>query len=206
MALSSRSSLEPHVEEPSPTTQQNAAQAGARWRLSWRVVLIFAAISTVVFGTVALGVAREEPSLAYLGLFFTSLVAGSFLPFMPGSSELTMAGLLATEIGRPAPIIVAAIVGTVLGASANYLIGRHIARFSGSRWFPLSPETLTRAGRWFRRYGVWVLLLCWIPTAGDAMTVVAGLLKADPRVFLVLTAAGKAFGHLAVASGVIWAA
>jgi membrane protein YqaA with SNARE-associated domain len=197
----------PAEDRSSPITKpRNGTAASPIARVSRQALLIFAAASIVVFGAVALGVAYSAPALAYAGQFLTSLVAGSFLPFLPGSSELAMAGLLATDIGRPAPIIVAAIVGTVLGASANYVVGRHLARCSGKRWFPLSPSTLERARRWFRRYGVWILLLCWVPTAGDAMTVVAGLLKADPRVFLVLTAAGKAFGHLAVASGVTWVA
>jgi membrane protein YqaA with SNARE-associated domain len=174
------------------------------WRVSAPAVIVCLAASFLVFGAIAFGVARDEPGLAYAGLFFTSLIAGSVLPFLPGSSELAMAGLLATETGRPAPIIGAAIVGAVLGASANYVVGRCIGRFSGRRWFPLSPDTLAKARRWFRRYGVWILLLCWVPTAGDAMTVVAGLLRADVRLFLMLTATGKAFGHLAVASGVSW--
>jgi membrane protein YqaA with SNARE-associated domain len=168
--------------------------------------LMFALIIASLALIVALGLVIYSPAVPYVGLFFTSVVAGTVLPFLPGSSEMAMAGLLATEIGRPALIIAAAIVGTILGASANYIVGRHIARFSGRRWFPLSPGGLAKASKWFRRYGVWVLLMCWIPTAGDAMTVVAGLLKADLRLFLVLTAAGKAFGHLVVASGVTWIA
>jgi membrane protein YqaA with SNARE-associated domain len=213
MPLQIREAMEfvrrPHLR-PSAGDHAPAATDGARvpttWRISGSAALVGLAASILVFGTVVLGVAYQEPSLAYAGLFFTSLVAGSVLPFLPGSSELAMAGLLATETGRPAPIIGAAIVGTVLGASANYLVGRYIARFSDKRWFPLSPDTLAKARRWFRRYGVWILLLCWVPTAGDAMTVVAGLLRADLRLFLMLTATGKAFGHLAVASGVTWVA
>jgi membrane protein YqaA with SNARE-associated domain len=183
--------------------RQGGALAGTKSRLSSQALaflLLLAALALVV----ALGLAVHSPAVPYAGLFVTSLIAGSVLPFLPGSSELAMAGLLATEIGRPALIIIAAIVGTVLGASANYVIGRHIARFSGRRWFPLSPGALENASNWFARYGVWVLLMCWVPTAGDAMTVVAGLLRADVRLFLILTAAGKAFGHLAVASGVTW--
>ena len=48
--------------------------------------------------------------------------------------------------------------------------------------------------------------MCWLPTAGDAITVVAGLLRADVRIFLPLAVLGEAFGHLVVAGGVAWAA
>ena len=46
--------------------------------------------------------------------------------------------------------------------------------------------------------------MCWIPTYGDAITVVAGLLRANVIVFIALVAAGKLFGHVVVASGVTW--
>jgi membrane protein YqaA with SNARE-associated domain len=117
---------------------------------------------------------------------------------------MAMAGLLATGSGAPALLIAAAITGNVIGATANYLIGWNIARFSGHRWFPISPIALQRTAEWFRRYGIWIILMCWLPTAGDAITVVAGLLRADLRAFLILTAIGKAFGHVTVASGVSW--
>jgi membrane protein YqaA with SNARE-associated domain len=145
-------------------------------------------------------------ALPYFGLFMTSLVAGTVLPFLPASSEMAMAGLIAAGSGVPALLVAAAIVGNFTGASLNYLVGRNIARFCGRRWFPISPNTLHRTTEWFRHYGVWLLLMCWLPMAGDAITVVAGLLRADLRLFLILTAGGKAFGHVAVASGVSWIA
>ena len=167
------------------------------------LLLILAAI---LLGAVAMTAAGHHPALPYVGLFATSLVAGTMLPFLPGSSEMAMAGMLATETGAPARLIAAAIVGNVLGASANYLVGWNLARFTGRSWFPISPTGLQRTSEQFRRYGIWLILMCWIPTAGDAITVVAGLLRTDLRVFLILAAIGKAFGHIAVASGVSWIA
>jgi membrane protein YqaA with SNARE-associated domain len=150
----------------------------------------------------ALSLAVHPQALPYLGLFLTSLIAGTVLPFLPASSELAMAGLLATETGWPTAVIAAAIVGNIIGAATNYFVGVNIASLAGRRWFPLSPSTLLRTSDWFRRYGIWLLLLCWLPTFGDAITVVAGIFRANVRLFLVRTAMAKAFGHLLVASGV----
>ncbi|MDR7039592.1 MULTISPECIES: YqaA family protein [Methylobacterium] len=141
---------------------------------------------------------------AFVGLFVTALIAGTFLPFLPGSSEMAMAGLMAAQAGSPVALVATAVAGNVTGATVNYLIGRNLAGLAGRRWFPLSPATLDKAAAWFERYGVWALALCWLPTFGDAVTTVAGLLRADLRLFLPLVLLGKLFGHGAVALGLTW--
>lgn len=146
-------------------------------------------------------VLTQEFAFLYFSLLVTSFVAGTVLPFMPGSSELAMAALLAMEAGDPALIIAVALFANIAGAST-----KNIGRFSGRRWFPISASRLAKTSSLFRRYGVWLVLMCWLPTAGDAITVVAGLARTDLRVFLPLAVAGKAIGHLAVAGGLAWAA
>jgi membrane protein YqaA with SNARE-associated domain len=160
----------------------------------------------VVLGETALRVADASLLLPYIALFGTSLLAGTMLPFLPASSEMAMAGMLAMGVGAPLVLVTAAIGGSVFGATVNYVVGCYIARFSAHRWFPISSDRLQKTTEWFRRYGIWLILMCWLPTAGDAITVVAGVLRADLRVFLVLAATGKAFGHVAVAGGVSWIA
>jgi membrane protein YqaA with SNARE-associated domain len=159
---------------------------------------------TVFIGAISLSAITHGLALPYFGLFVTSLVAGTIIPFLPGSSEMTMAALLATKAGEAVPLIATAIVGNVVGATTNYVVGSNAARFSARPWFPISTIVLQRTTKWFNRYGIWLLLMCWLPTAGDAITLVAGLLRADLRAFLLLTTIGKAFGHIAVASGVNW--
>ena len=140
----------------------------------------------------------------FLGLFLTSLVAGTCLPFLPGSSELAMAGLIAAQVAPPSALVATAVIANVTGATLNYVIGRNVAGLADRRWFPLSQTTLDKAAGWFNRYGVWTVALCWVPTFGDAITVVAGLLRADLRRFAALVLAGKLFGHVAVALSVTW--
>ncbi|WP_407529042.1 YqaA family protein [Methylobacterium oryzisoli] len=141
---------------------------------------------------------------AVVGLFVTSFIAGTFLPFLPGSSEMALAGLLAVQAGSVLTLLATAVVANVGGATVNYLVGHRVAGLAENRWIRLPAAALDRATAWFRRYGVWALALCWLPTFGDAITVVAGLLRTDFRLFLILVLAGKLFGHGTVALGTTW--
>jgi len=84
-----------------------------------------------------------------------------------------------------------ATAGNTLGAAVNWLLGRFLLRFQSRRWFPFRPDGLGRAQQWFRRYGVWSLLLAWMPLVGDALTFVAGVMRVRFPLFLLLTAIGK---------------
>jgi membrane protein YqaA with SNARE-associated domain len=174
---------------------------GANWTSASRLSLLFAAF---VLLAITLSAIISGAAIPFVGLFWTSLIAGTFLPFVPGSSEMAMAGLIALEAGPMMALIATAILANTLGATANYLAGRHIARFADNRWFPITPDGLKKTTAWFQHYGIWIILLCFVPTFGDAITVVAGLLRADFRVFLMLAAIGKSIGHIAVAGGVGW--
>jgi membrane protein YqaA with SNARE-associated domain len=73
----------------------------------------------------------------------------------------------------------------------NWFLGRGIERFRHRRWFPARESDLDRAQRWFQRYGVWSLLLAWLPVGGDALTVIAGVMRVRFDLFVLLTAIGK---------------
>jgi hypothetical protein len=57
---------------------------------------------------VALLVLSHTLLFAYLGLLLTSFIAGTLLPFLPASSEMAMAGLLAVKAGHPLAIVAVA--------------------------------------------------------------------------------------------------
>ena len=54
---------------------------------------------------------------------------------------------------------------------------------------------MARAEGWFRRWGVWSLLLSWLPL-GDVLTVVAGVLKTPVWLFVTLVALAKTGRYL----------
>ena len=95
-------------------------------------------------------------------------------------------------------LVALATVGNTLGAWINWALGRYFLSWRGRRWFPIKPERLDKATAWFGRYGVWSLLLAWLPVVGDPLTFAAGVLKVNVWKFLVLVAAGKGARYVVV--------
>lgn len=138
---------------------------------------------------------------AYLWMFTAALIAGTFIPFLPASSELVLAGFLAAGQGETQLLVASATLGNVLGAVVNYVAGRYVSGLSDRPWFPVTQVQMDRASRLFNCYGFWVLLLTWLPFIGDVIAVVAGLLRTRFWLFLILTAIGKLFRYVAIATG-----
>lgn len=124
----------------------------------------------------------------YLGLFFSAFLAATLVP---AYSELLFAALVAAG-HDPLALWLWASCGNTLGSVVNWFLGRYLLRFQARRWFPFRAGTLARAQDWFQRYGVWSLLMAWLPVGGDALTFVAGVMRVRFSVFIVLTAIGKA--------------
>ncbi|MER8549752.1 MULTISPECIES: YqaA family protein [unclassified Mesorhizobium] len=133
----------------------------------------------------------------YGGLFLTAFAAATILPMQ---SEAALAGLLLTESYAPALLIASASAGNVLGSIVNWWLGRGIDRFRDRKWFPVKPSALTRAMRWYQRYGRWSLLLSWLPLVGDPLTVVAGALREPFWSFLAIVTIAKVGRYLALAA------
>jgi membrane protein YqaA with SNARE-associated domain len=132
-------------------------------------------------------------------LFASAFLAATILPL---SSELVLGGLAAVGEIPSLWLLVAASAGNILGACVNWLLGRFCLRWRERRWFPVSASALDRASAWFQRYGTWSLLLAWVPVVGDPLTLVAGILRVDFRLFVLLVAIGKT-ARYAVVLGVI---
>lgn len=132
-------------------------------------------------------------------LFASAFLAATILPL---SSELVLGGLAAAGEIPSLWLLIAASVGNILGACVNWLLGRFCLRWRERRWFPVSASALDRASAWFQRYGTWSLLLAWVPVVEDLLTLVAGILRVDFRLFVLLVAIGKT-ARYAVVLGVI---
>ena len=140
--------------------------------------------------------------LSYLLLFGSAFLAATILPFY---SEVVLFALL-RDGGDPVVLVIVATVGNTLGAVVNWLLGRYLRRFRDRRWFYFSPAQVDRAQRWFQRYGFWSLLLAWAPVGGDALTLVAGVMKVRLAPFLLLVGTGKALRYVSVVFLADWAA
>jgi membrane protein YqaA with SNARE-associated domain len=125
---------------------------------------------------------------AYSSLFLVAFVAATVLPMQ---SEAVLVGLVMTSKFSTVGLIAVAAIGNTLGSIVNWFLGRGIERFRGRRWFPVSDKALERSSRWYRRYGKWSLLLSWMPIFGDALTVVAGVLREPLLTFTILVFIAK---------------
>jgi membrane protein YqaA with SNARE-associated domain len=136
---------------------------------------------------------------SYIGLFLTAFLAATIVPF---SSEALLVGMQVSGGFPVGGLLLAASLGNILGAVANWGLGRFCLHWQDRRWFPVKPRELARAGAWFSRYGIWSLLLAWVPIIGDPITLAAGVLKTRFLPFLLLVAIGKT-GRYVVLLGIV---
>lgn len=132
---------------------------------------------------------------ALWGLAISAFTSATLLP---GTSEVVLAALHATQAADPLLLLLVASAANVAGSCVNWLMGMFAARFRDRRWFPASPEQLARAEAWYARYGLWSLFLSWVPVIGDPLTVVAGVMREPLWSFLVLVTIAKAGRYLAI--------
>lgn len=128
-------------------------------------------------------------------LFAAAFLAATILPFY---SEVVLFALLEAG-GDPTLLVAVATLGNTLGAAVNWVLGRFLLHFQDRRWFYFSRGQVEKAQRWFQRYGVWSLLLAWLPVGGDALTLIAGIMKVRFWLFFVLVGIGKGLRYVSVA-------
>ncbi|BDA84260.1 membrane protein [Aureimonas sp. SA4125] len=136
----------------------------------------------------------------YAGMFWSGFLAATILP---GASEVLLVALLVGGTGEPWIVVAAATVGNTLGSVTNWACGRFFAHYRDRRWFPVPSAQIDRFSGFFRRYGLWTLLIAWVPVVGDALTVIAGMLRVHLVPFATLVGIGKLGRYLVVAGGAL---
>ena len=134
-------------------------------------------------------------------MFASAFLAATIVPF---ASEVTLAAAIAAGGAVPSLVVVATL-GNTLGAVVNWALGRFIERFRDRPWFPADARRLERAQAWFRRYGVWTLLLAWVPVVGEPLTVIAGAMRVRIVPFVLLVATGKGLRYVVLALATVGA-
>ncbi len=122
-----------------------------------------------------------------------TLLISAFLSatLLPGSSEALLVSLLIAAEEDPVLLITAATIGNVAGSVVNWLCGALLISFQDRRWFPVSQKQIDKAQKWYGKFGIWSLLLAWLPVIGDPLTVIAGILRVPMIPFLILVSIGK---------------
>ena len=133
--------------------------------------------------------------MIYLSLFVISFLAATILPF---SSELSLAGLIATSDYDNLLLLIVASFGNVLGSVVNWALGSYSRNLTIKKWFPFKETQIERSSKWFRKFGKWSLLFAWVPVVGDPLTLVAGILRVKFIDFIILVAIGKVSRYLIV--------
>jgi len=121
----------------------------------------------------------------------------NLVPPIPSEVVLAMGGYLAGE-GRINVflVVLAATAGSVLGALALYWLGARLGEDRLKRWLDRIPlvesDDLTKADRWFERYGRWAVLFGrMVPVVRSLVSVPAGADRMPIGQFLALTALGS---------------
>ena len=137
-------------------------------------------------------------NFGYPGLFLVSFLAATLLPL---GSEAAVALMAAADFDSRMLLLVAT-AGNTMGALVNYLVGKWGAAFVFARYIQVDPAVLERLEKVYGRWGAPILFFAWLPIVGDPLTIAAGVLKVDLRLFLFWVVLGKGLRYLALLWGV----
>ncbi|MFL2514651.1 MAG: YqaA family protein [Alphaproteobacteria bacterium] len=125
---------------------------------------------------------------SYFQLLIISFLAATILPF---SSEVVLTTMYLSKSFETSFLLIFASIGNILGSITNWYLGKKITIFQDRKWFPVSPDQLNRSQKYFQKYGLWSLLLAWVPIIGDPLTLLAGVLKVRFGIFFLLVSISK---------------
>ena len=125
---------------------------------------------------------------SYFQLLIISFLAATILPF---SSEVVLTTMYLSNSFENHFLLIFASIGNILGSITNWYLGKKITIFQDRRWFPVSPDQLNKSQKYFQKYGLWSLLLAWVPVIGDPLTLLAGVLKVRFSIFFILVSISK---------------
>jgi len=122
-----------------------------------------------------------------LALFFLSFLAATLVPL---GSEWLLTVLLLNGYSS-STVVPVATAGNYLGACTTYIIGRWGSDFLFYRILRIGPGEVTRARQLYGRWGIWSLLLSWLPIIGDPLCLAAGIFRTHYLPFSILVITGK---------------
>lgn len=133
--------------------------------------------------------------MAYTSLFVSAFLAATLLPF---SSEIILGTLVLSGKYNMMGLWLGATLGNVAGSIVNWVLGRYFIHFMGKKGFPVTQTEMCKAQQIFFKYGVWTLLLAWLPVIGDPLTFIAGVFRVPLLIFLILVLIGKGCRYFVV--------
>ena len=105
---------------------------------------------------------------------------------LPGTSDIALTALLLRNPNDWLSIFLVASVANGLGGIVSYGLGY---------WLPKRHRISDKAKRLFEKYGVWALLLSWMPVIGDLLPIGAGWLRLNVWLSAVMILLGKSIRY-----------
>jgi membrane protein YqaA with SNARE-associated domain len=133
--------------------------------------------------------------MGYLSLFVSAFLAATLLPF---SSEILLATYVLSGEYNLMWLWIWATLGNVTGSVVNWALGRYFIQLVARSRFLFSQSEIDKAQDLFLKYGVWTLLLAWLPVVGDPLTFIAGVFRVPILLFTVLVFLGKGSRYFVV--------
>ena len=139
----------------------------------------------------------------------------NIFPPIPSEVILTFGGFMTTTTTMtPWGVILAATIGSVLGAIVLYGVGRCFPEERLERWMDgklgkilrLKKEDVRRAQGWFERRGKLTVFFCrFIQVIRSLISIPAGMAKMPFSIFLLLTAVGTCLWNVVLVMLGAWA-
>jgi membrane protein YqaA with SNARE-associated domain len=129
----------------------------------------------------------------YWGLFLSALIAGSVLPFSSEAVMVVLAGMGLDPVG----CVVAAALGNMLGGMTCYWIGT----LGKTEWITrlgVSTRQLARARKFLSGRGALMAFFAFLPTIGEAIAIVLGLMRSNVWLTGGAMLAGKTLRYIVV--------
>lgn len=124
--------------------------------------------------------------MTYLYIFIAALASATLLP---GGSEALLLYYQSQGFHTLA-LLLAATTGNSLGSFINYILGKYASDWAESKNY-VKADSIKRAKGYFDRFGAFALLLSWVPIIGDPITFVAGTLRYNLKLFILLILLAK---------------
>jgi membrane protein YqaA with SNARE-associated domain len=132
--------------------------------------------------------------MTYLVLFFSALISATLFPL--GSEALLIYDI--KEGYNLYVLIIVATLGNSLGAVINYFLGLKGEEYLVKKNL-IKEKYIIKSKYYFDKYGGFSLLFSWLPIIGDPITFIAGTLKYDFKIFLILVVLAKFSRYLFLA-------
>lgn len=143
---------------------------------------------------------RLMTEYGYFAIFFLIFVENLFPP-IPSEVILLFGGFMSLKAGLDVKfVILAATLGSLLGAEVLYYIGKKLGYKGVKRFFTgkigqtlgLTQGDLSRTNLWFHKRGNWAVFLCrFVPLMRSLISIPAGIANMDKKIFIILTAVGS---------------